>query len=278
MNYLKSNIRVAFIATLLAFVGCSEEIKTEKPNILWIYLEDTSPLLECYGNSLIATPNINSLAEQSSLYTNAFMRAPVCSASLSSIVTGVMSTTLGAHNHHSSRTSEFAIHLLSHISTIPEVFKEAGYFTFNNGKDDYNFEYDRKDLYSQEYLLHPLYGKKAVNLELSELQNHMPFFGQIQLAGGKEIFSSKFMENVRTPIDWSTIELPPYLPDHHVIVEEYANHLDAFQITDEKVGDIMKELEDNHLLENTIVFFISDYGMRITRHKQFLYDDAFNYC
>ncbi len=56
------------------------------------------------------------------------------------------------------------------------------------------------------------------------------------------------------------------------MVEEYANHLDAIQVTDRKVGDIIKELSDNGLLENTIVFFFSDHGMRLTRHKQFLYD------
>ena len=62
------------------------------------------------------------------------------------------------------------------------------------------------------------------------------------------------------------------MPNHPAIIEEYANHLDAIQITDEKVRDIIKRLRENNLLENTIVFFFSDYGMRMTRNKQFLYD------
>ncbi|MFT4565885.1 MAG: N-sulfoglucosamine sulfohydrolase [Saprospiraceae bacterium] len=272
----QQGILVTVLTVVICF-SCSKEKKTvaetkSQPNILWIFLEDTAPLLSSYGTTLISTPNIDKLAQQGVLYKNAYMPAPVCSASRSSIITGVMSTTTGTHNHHSSRTKESGIYLPDGLKTIPEVFKDAGYFTFNNGKDDYNFIYNRRDLYSQDYKLHPLYGKSGVHLDLVTLKNKQPFFGQIQMYGGKEIFSASFKDNVKTPVDRSKIELPPYLPDHPAIVEEYANHLDAIQITDEKVGDIIKNLGDNGLLGNTVVFFFSDHGMRMTRNKQFLYD------
>ena len=261
------------LTSILFLTVCNNQPKeTPKPNILWIYLEDTSPLLGCYGTTIITTPNIDELAKKGTLYTNAIMPAPVCSASRSSIITGVMSTTLGLHNHHSSRTEAAAIHLPKTIKTIPELFKQAGYFTFNNGKDDYNFHYDRKDLYSQPYKMHPLYGKSGTHLPLETLTNKTPFFGQIQLRGGKEIFASTFKEKVKSRVDRSKIVLPPYLPDHPSIIEEYANHLDAIQLTDERVEDIMTQLRANGLLDNTIVFFFSDHGMRLTRHKQFLYE------
>ncbi|WP_422081550.1 sulfatase [Ulvibacterium sp.] len=264
------------VLVLLDLSSCTEKTPQEKPkkqpNILWIYLEDTAPLLGCYGNSLVSTPNIDSLASSGVLYQQVYMPAPVCSASRSSIITGVMSTTLGTHNHHSSRTRESAINLPEGLKTIPELFKKAGYFTFNNGKDDYNFTYDRRDLYDQEYKIHPLYGKSGIRLDISTLNTKEPFFGQIQMYGGKEIFSSEFKENIETPIDRSKIALPPYLPDDPVIVEEYANHLEAIQITDKKVGQVMQKLKDSGVLKNTVIFFFSDHGMRLTRNKQFLYD------
>lgn len=270
---------IGFILTVLVItfcISCAEKkhpkAPNHRPNILWIFLEDTAPLMGPYGTTLISTPNIDSLAKQGVIYTNVFMPAPVCSASRSSIITGVMSTTTGTHNHHSSRTKESAIYLPDSLRTIPEIFKDAGYFTFNNGKDDYNFIYDRRDLYSQDYKLHPLYGKSGIHLDLAILNDQQPFFGQIQLRGGKEIFPDNFKDNVKTPVDRSKIKLPPYLPNHPVIVEEYADHLDAIQVTDEKVGKIIKDLKDNNLLENTVVFFFSDHGMRLTRNKQFLYD------
>ena len=272
-NSQKVTIRLVIFALIITLTACSDDPSvTSKPNILWIYLEDTSPLLSCYGNSLISTPNIDKLAENGIRFNNAIMPAPVCSASRSSIITGMMSTTLGLHNHHSSRTEESAIYLPDSVKTIPEVFKKAGYFTFNNGKDDYNFTYDRKDLYDQDYMLHPLYGKSGVRLEIPDLKDKEPFFGQIQLYGGKEIFSSTFKERVKSPVDRTKIELPPYLPDYPAIIEEYANHLDAIQITDESVGEIINKLSENEILENTIIFFFSDHGMRLTRHKQFLYE------
>lgn len=264
-----------YLITLMAivFYSCNtERSDLPKPNILWILLEDTSPLISCYGDSSVPTPNIDQLAKDGVVFTNAFMPAPVCSASRSSMITGIMSTTLGLHNHHSSRTEESAIYLPDSIQTIPELFKEVGYFTFNNGKDDYNFTYDRRDLYDQDYSYHPLYGKSGDRYKIEELKDKTPFFGQIQMYGGKEIFSSKFKERVESPIDRSTIQLPPYLPDHPAILEEYANHYDAIQITDRRLGEIIEDLKEAGLLENTIVFFFSDHGMRLTRHKQFLYD------
>jgi arylsulfatase A-like enzyme len=225
-----------------------------------------------YGTSGVATPNIDRLAESGVVYTNAIMPAPVCSASRSSIITGTMSTTLRLHNHHSSRTPESAIELPDGFLTIPELFNQAGYSSFNSGKDDYNFAYDRRDLYDQDLLRHPLYGNKGTRVEVAELAGRQPFFAQIQLAGGKEVFSRRFKESVEAPVDRGAIELPPYLPDHPVLVEEYANHLDAIQVTDGKVGQILDDLATHGLIERTVVFFFSDHGMRITRHKQFLYD------
>lgn len=266
-----------WLISLAVLLGsCSEpeleNVAKDRPNILWIVLEDTNPLMGCYGETLINTPHIDQLARMGRLYTNAIMPAPVCSPSRSSIITGMMSTSLGLHNHHSARTAASAIYLPEEVKTIPELFKAEGYFTFNNGKDDYNFTYDRKDLYDQSYKQHPLYGKSGDRLDLDSLVTKTPFFGQIQLYGGKEIFNAKFNDNVKTPVDRSRIELPPYLPTHPVIVEEYARHLDAIQITDERVGAIIQQLKENGVLENTIVFFFSDHGMRMARHKQFLYE------
>ncbi len=277
-SMIESNPRRFLLYVMIVFSlnSCTEKKMnvetTVQPNILWIVLEDTAPLMGCYGETRIKTPNIDQLAQNGVLFNNAIMPAPVCSPSRSSIITGIMSTTTGTHNHHSARTEESAIYLPENVKTIPELFKTAGYFTFNNGKDDYNFTYDRADLYNQDYRHHPLYGKSGVPLDIDSLIDKTPFFGQIQLRGGKEIFNAKFNENVKTPVDRSLIDLPPYLPDHPVLNEEYANHLDAVQITDERVGEIMHKLEKIGLLKNTIVFFFSDHGMRMTRNKQFLYE------
>jgi hypothetical protein len=197
-----------FVAVFFGLLSCtsSKSFDLNKKNILWVYLEDTAPLMGAYGERLIETPNIDELAKNGVLYTNAFMPSPVCSASRSTIITGVMATTLGLHNHHSSRTPESEIKLPKEFKTIPEIFKKSGYFTFNNGKDDYNFSYNRHDLYSQEYMVHPLYGKLGLPIDFSELTEKQPFFGQVQLSGGKEIFKKNFLNNISSPVDRSKIK------------------------------------------------------------------------
>jgi arylsulfatase A-like enzyme len=191
------------------------------------------------------------------------------------MLTGMMQTSSGTHNHHSSRTEETAIHLPVHVRTLPELFKESGYFTFNQGKDDYNFWYDREDLYSGEYTTHPLYGKSGGReIGWKDRQPGQPFFGQIQLSGGKEIYAEAFKSRVRNPIDRAVLELPPYYPDVPEVREDWAQHFDSIQLTDDKVGGILAGLREDGLLDNTVVIFFSDHGMRLWRHKQFCYDSG----
>ncbi len=250
-----------------------EKAQTQRPNILWIYVEDISPDMGSYGNALANTPHLDEMAKNGVRYTNTIMPAPVCSPSRSSMITGVMATTLGLHNHHSSRTEESAIRLPDSIKTIPELFKEAGYYTFNSGKDDYNFWYNRKDLYSGPYYQHPLYGKSGKKTDWNaRTDKSQPFFGQIQLKGSKHIFNKKFKEKVKNPIDTSKIALPPYYPNAPLIKKEWAEYLETLEITDTEVKKILDQLTTDGLLENTVVFFFSDHGMRSLRHKQFLYE------
>lgn len=246
----------------------------KKPNILWIVAEDLNPFFGCYGYAS-NTPNVDRLAKKGVRFDNVFMPAPVCSPCRSALITGMMPTTIGVHNHHSSRKMETAIHLPENIKTLPELFKKAGYFTFNQGKDDYNFWYNREDLYTGEYTTHPLYGKSGKrNVGWKDRKPGQPFFGQIQLYGGKEIYSKQFKSRVKNPVDRKSLELPPYYPDIPEIREDWAKHMDSIQITDERVGTIIEHLKKDGELENTVIFFFSDHGMRLWRHKQFCYDSG----
>ena len=271
MIYKRSLILGILITSLV--MGC-QETRERPPNILWIFVEDISPDLGCYGNELASTPFLDQMASEGIMFTNAITPAPVCSAARSALITGVMQTTLGLHNHHSSRTEASAIHLPDSIATLPELLKKAGYFTFNHGKDDYNFWYNRKDLYNGSYRKHALYGYSGLPVDWNDRTNaDQPFFGQIQLKGGKHIFSESFTDMLETPtVDRSRITLPPYYPTDSIFIEEWARYLDTHQITDREVNKILSQLKADGELENTVVFFFADHGMKGLRHKQFLYE------
>jgi len=67
------------------------------------------------------------------------------------------------------------------------------------------------------------------------------------------------------------VTVPQYYPDHQVYYEEIAHHYNTILKLDEILGDIVSRLKEDGLYENTVIFFFSDHGMRLPRHKQFLY-------
>jgi len=254
--------------------------KQVKPNVLWIFVEDICPLISSYGVTLNQTPNIDRLAQNGVLFTNAFATTPVCSPARSAVITGYMPTTLGIHNHHSSRSVESAIFLPDNVKTIPEIFREAGYYTFNKGKDDYNFIYNRKKLYSGDITTNFWYTFVGNgHWRDKERKPGQPFFGQIQSEGGKYALGYKsagsHYNKVLRPeerMDSTKPEALPYMPDHPLLRKDWALHYDAVKLVDYDVKRILGELEEDGLLDNTIIFFFSDHGYEGLRHKQFLYD------
>lgn len=244
----------------------------DKPNILWIYAEDLSPWMESYGFKINAgkTPTLDKLSSQGVRFSRCYVPAPVCSACRSAIITGVYQTTTGTHQHRSSRTPESAIHLPEGIKTLPEIFREHGYATFNKGKDDYNFVYDRGDLYSvgnSKKKIKGFYGKRGQG-DWRDVPKAQPWFGQIQLGGGKG-----GTKTLKDKVDPATVDLPPYFPDEAVFRNDWAHHYDCVRKTDQHVEEIMQALKEDGLLENTIVFFFTDHGNNMSlRHKQFCYE------
>ena len=168
------------VAALLLVSICAANLQAaERPNILWLFAEDTSPWMGCYGDPINQgqTPNIDSLADSGILFSRAFVPAPVCSACRSALMGGQNQIRFNAHEHRSSR-GPAKLQLPPSIKLLPQLVKESGYFTFNVGKSDYNFVWDNKATYSLEK-------KNRENIPWDKLKASQPFFGQIQTAGGK---------------------------------------------------------------------------------------------
>jgi arylsulfatase A-like enzyme len=289
----KSWLAVLFGCLTACSAPSGETSQKVTPNILWIFVEDLSPFLGCYGDSINQghTPTLDQLASEGVLFERVYATAPVCSPSRSAIITGKMQTTTGTHNHRSSRApegdlvpEEEHIYLPPYIEqTIPELMKAAGYFTFNNGKDDYNFHYDRRALYEvgteagYQAGMNGWQGNHAAHY-LSITQDvwnarpdkSQPWFGQIELKGGKAKD-----EYVRQGEKLATNEvpLPPYFPAVPSQREAWTAHYNANRGTDAQVEEILEQLRIDGELKNTIIFFFSDHGSNTSlRHKQFCYE------
>lgn len=264
----------------------------KRPNILWILAEDLSPFMGCYDDPINQghTPAIDKLAADGVLFKRAFVSAPVCSACRSALITGVMQTTTGTHQHRSSRWTngtivpeEVRIHLPDGMKTIPELMKAAGYFTFNSGKDDYNFHYDRTALYdvgspdNYQVGLNGWQGNRAKHfLSITKdtwnarPNKDQPWFGQIQIMGGKA--NARHVRKGER-LDPEDVPLPSYFPDTPSHRKSWTTHYNSARGADARVEAILNALKSDGQLENTIVFFFSDHGSNHSlRHKQFCYE------
>jgi len=248
----------------------SLEMNKERPNILWLYIEDMNPFLGCYGDNTVPTPNMDKLAKEGVLFSNCSVPAAVCSPTRSAIITGRMQTTIGAHNHNSAYNENTPVYLPDYLQgkTLPEIFRKHGYATFNQGKDHYNFTFDREAMYTMQRVKNNL----APWRELADKDK--PFFGQVQLSGGKFVFNKNFesMNKLQTSPDVAAKTLPPYYPKDEVFLKHWAWHYDCVHLTDIDIGKVLKYLKEDGLLENTIIFCFSDHGCYMPRHKQFCYE------
>ncbi|HBE68221.1 MAG TPA: sulfatase [Planctomycetaceae bacterium] len=227
----------------------------DRPNILWITIEDWSPDLSCYGTKGISTPHVDQLASEGIRYQSAFTTSPVCSTSRSAMMTGFHQNYIGAHQHRTENKKPLPFG----IRPIPYLLADAGYFTcLMSWKTDCNFLPDKRNELFMD------------TKDWSNRNPGQPFFARITFGG-----THRFWErDPLRPIDIDDIELPPYYPDTPFIRRDWANGLEQMQRVDREVGAILKRLEDEGLSENTIVFFIGDHGRCHIRGKQFLYDEG----
>ena len=139
-------------AILIANVSANDsqtgKTQPRRPNILWLIADNIGPDLGCYGDSLVQTPRLDSLAAEGVRYTAAFSTVPICAPSRSAFVTGMHATSIDAQNMRQHRHDHF--HLPDGVRPIMQRLIDAGYFTANirtmgnkqvgNCKIDYNFE------------------------------------------------------------------------------------------------------------------------------------------
>ncbi len=239
---------------------------SSRPNILWIMAEDIGPDLGSYGAPLVRTPNLDRLAREGVRYTHAFTTSPICSPSRSALATGMYQTTIGAHNHRTRPP----VALPAGVRPITHLLREAGYYTVNvqpgkrgpnpgaagSGKVDVNFVAD--SLFDGS--------------DWRQRRAGQPFFAQLTLFETHKGPGWPLARRQRYLVDPRAVTLPRYYPDHPVVRDEVANYLDAINLMDGYVGEIMDRLRREGLADNTVVMFFGDNGRALVRGKQWLYD------
>ena len=120
-----------FIVGTALMVGCGNR---DKPNVLFIAVDDLRPELRCYGAAYIQSPNIDKLASQGYLFKNHFVNVPTCGASRHCLLTGQLPVT----KDHIKNSVTSTTTSLAEEQEVPETFihhlKRNGYYTVGIGK------------------------------------------------------------------------------------------------------------------------------------------------
>jgi arylsulfatase A-like enzyme len=239
-----------------------------RPNILWFSIEDISPTFGCTGDTVARTPNIDRLAGEGRRYTNAFSTAGVCAPSRCAIITGMYQTSIGGHHMRTTHTNEAAPEMPTpyeavppaYVKAFPEYLRAAGYYCTNNAKTDYQF--------APPFSAWDVCGRDG---HWRNREAGQPFFAVFNPTFTHESgMWPKDGEQLKTDPD--AVTLPPYIPDTHEARVALARHYDNLERADARLGELLAELDEDGLTNETIVILWSDHGQGLPRGKRWLYD------
>ncbi|MBL9202147.1 MAG: sulfatase [Opitutaceae bacterium] len=247
------NLPLAF-ALLLSFAAsaCSAA-SPARPNILWLVAEDAAATYySAYGDPLARTPTFDRIAREGILYERAYSTSAVCAPTRASIITGMFAPSVGTHHMRSN------VPMPAWLRYFPAYLRDAGYYTTNNAKTDYNAAV--------------LDGTWDANSNQAHYKNRKP--GQPFFAIFNNNTSHESSLHKRFPIttDTAKVRLPPYLPDTPEVRKDIAQYYDRVSEGDRQLGEVLAQLEKDGLADDTIVFYYADHGGVLARSKRFLYE------
>ena len=111
------------------WIGVSAVSAVDRPNILFIAIDDLRPELGCYGNTHVKSPNLDALARGGVVFKRAYCQQAVCNPSRASLLTGLRPDATGVWDLRTHfRTT------VPDVVTLPQYFKQHGYTAIGMGK------------------------------------------------------------------------------------------------------------------------------------------------
>lgn len=248
----------------------------DRPNVLWIAMEDTTPRFGCYGDEVARTPNIDRLAAEGRRYPNAFCPAGVCAPSRASVMTGLYPHAVGSH-HMRTETHDreglpdpYEAVPPHYVTAFTERLRQAGYYCTLNVKSDYQFgePFTMWDRHSDE-----------AHWRDDARDDGQPFFAMFNNtvtheSGMWEPADGGHIDEPET--DPEAVDVPPYLRDTERTREAIARQYDNVAASDEWVGELLDQLAADGHAEDTVVVLWSDHGEGLPRRKRWPYDSGTN--
>ncbi len=278
----------------IAFLQPAAAEEPRPPNVLLVVFEDMSARVGVYGDPVARTPYLDSFAQQSVLYENAFTAAGVCAPSRAALITGRYQQSFGAQHMRTvsgvalpnGRTIPYDAVPPPEVKAFPELLRAAGYYTTNNGKTDYQFGGHSGGpftIWDETAAEHPWRGRASgqpffamVNIN----ETHESYLFRPEVVEPDAVFPG-LMDRVtaftggNTPLtNPAQVRVPAYLPDTPLVRDDIARLYDNIHYAERRLAELLAELERDGLAEETIVIVTTDHGDGLPRAKRSLYDSG----
>ncbi|MFI3319086.1 MAG: sulfatase [Rikenellaceae bacterium] len=242
----------ASLASLTLAAAAPAQSEAKRPNVVWFLTEDLSPhFLSLFNDGKgCETPNLAALAGEGMLYPNAYSSAPVSSAARTTLITGCYAPSFAGsfHRHIELNPRPEGLRL------FPSYLKDAGYYTINAKKTDYNVELN-------EGAWDDMKGELDTWRKRPDMEQ--PFFMQRSVMTTHEsklLFTEDIYKSVKTRHNPADVFLLPHVPDTDLMRYTYATIYDRIEESDAELGELVEMLKADGELDNTIIFFFGDNG------------------
>ena len=228
---------------------------SERPNILWLTSEDHGPQMGCYGDALARTPNVDGLARDGIRFNHVWSNHPVCAPARTTLITGLHATSLGAIHMRSM------VALPDGMRLFPALLRDAGYYCSNRSKEDYNVP-TPPDTWDDS----------SARGHWRQRRTGQPFFAVFNSNRSHE--GQLRTRNPERVTDPARVRVPAYHPDTPEVRQDWARYYDMVSEADREAGERLRELAEDGLADNTIVFYFGDHGSGMPRSKRWPSDSG----
>jgi len=258
------------IAFAFALFFCAVVGAAQKNVLLYVTDDQGSTDAGCYGNPVIKTPGLDTLAAAGTRFTHAFCTTPSCSASRSVILTGLLNHANGQYGHQHSY-HHFAT--FDTVYSLPNRLRDAGYRTISIGKyhvapvSAYNFEYWGVDFMGDDKGNLPRQQANAADAFL-RMEDDRPFFMYFCTTEPHRPFKREEAD----PVSPKDVLVPSFLPDNAATREELAAYYSSVQQADSGLVRLIASLKETGHWEDTLIIYISDNGIAFPGAKTNCYE------
>ena len=269
MNRKQFFLALAIITWLsLPVLGLDVDPPPKKPNVIFILMDDMGYSdVSCYGAKTVKTPNIDRLAAEGLRFTDFHAAASICSPSRAAFLTGAYPQRAGLYmGINPNREAHWFLGLDPNEITIAEQFKRQGYVTAAVGK--WHLGMEEKFLYFHQGFDHYYGAPENMGHDTQFLDGRTQIFRNTPLEQLTTLYTKRMLKHID---DFKDQPFFIYFAHNYPHTPYKAGPKfkgssndgvrgDVIQEADWGIGQILKALEENGILDNTLIIFSSDNG------------------